>query len=290
LRLNVAGGEPVGSAPDDVTRNREGGDSMAQVPNVADLRKEAKYERRVVIFYDVLGWRAHIQRAGERSEDINLLRRVALKMVRAPQMKRDFDLRVSTFSDNVVLSQRPDPATTPMLLQQLGIWQLGAAISGFLLRGGVTIGDIIHEDEIVFGPGLNRAYHLQDRVAIYPRFVVDTDCLAEYGNLGSLCATENRIHFIDPFRLAFCQHLRSAKYESSEALATAGLPEPRDVFKDISNERILALICHSLEEQIKGPVMDDRAFVKIEWLYDRIGKQIHLGPATALRPKKPRSP
>lgn len=260
---------------------------MTQPPQVADLQKEVKYERRVVIFYDVLGWRAHIQRAGERPADISLLRRVALKMVRAPQMKKDFDLRVSTFSDNVVISQKPNPATTPMLLQQLGIWQLGAAISGFLLRGGVTIGDIVHEDEIVFGPGLNRAYHLQDRCAIYPRFVVDTDCLSEYGNLGSLCQTENRVHFIDPFRLAFCQHLRSAKYESSEALAKAGLPEPQGEYKNVSNETILALVCHSLEEQIKGPMMDDRAFVKVEWLYDRIGKQINLSPAIALRPQKP---
>jgi hypothetical protein len=32
--------------------------------------------------------------------------------------------------------------------------------------------------------------------------------------------------------------------------------------------------------------MDDRAFAKVEWLYDRIGKQIKLGPAKELRAKK----
>jgi hypothetical protein len=113
-----------------------------------------------------------------------------------------------------------------MLLQQLGIWQLGAAINGFLLRGGVTVGDIVHEDEIVFGPGLNRAYHLEDKIALYPRFVVDTNCVKEFGELGSLCKTEHGVCFIDPFRLDFCEYLRGAKYESAEALAKAGLPEP----------------------------------------------------------------
>jgi hypothetical protein len=32
--------------------------------------------------------------------------------------------------------------------------------------------------------------------------------------------------------------------------------------------------------------MDDRAFVKAEWTYDRIGKQIKLGPAKQLRPNR----
>src|SRR5262249_38475042 len=152
--------------------------SMPQAAQVADLQREARYERRVVIFYDVLGWRAHIERAARKREDLNLLRRMALKMVRAPRMKKDLEIKVSTFSDNVVISQKPGPHT-PMLLMQMAIFQLGSAINGFLLRGGVTVGDLIHEDEIVFGPGLNRAYHLESKVANYPRFVLDPECIKE---------------------------------------------------------------------------------------------------------------
>jgi hypothetical protein len=83
--------------------------------------------------------------------------RLILKTARATRVEKGLDLRVSTFSDNVVISQLPG-ANTPQLLMQLAIWQLGAAINGFLMRGGVTIGDLVHEDEAVFGPGLNRAY------------------------------------------------------------------------------------------------------------------------------------
>jgi hypothetical protein len=129
------------------------------------------------------------------------------------------------------------------------------------------------------------AYYLEDKIALYPRFVVDTNCMKEFGEVGSLCKTEHGVCFIDPFRLDFCEHLRGARYESAEALAKAGLPEPQSAYRNLSNETILALICHSLHEQLKTP-MDDRAFAKVEWLYDRIGKQIKLGPAKQLRTKK----
>ena len=36
-------------------------------------------------------------------------------------------------------------------------------------RGGVAIGDIYHDDEAVFGPGLVRAYDIESNVAKFPR-------------------------------------------------------------------------------------------------------------------------
>ena len=253
---------------------------MVQAPQVAHLQRDACYERRVVIFYDVLGWQSHIERAAKTKEDVNLLRRVVLKMVRAPRMRKDLEIRVSTFSDNVVISQKPGP-NTPKLMMQLAIFQLASAVSGFLLRGGITVGDLIHEDEVVFGPGLNRAYYLESKIANFPRFVLDPNCIQELGDLGTLCATEEGVTFINPFKLAFCEYLRGAKYESAEALAKAGMPSPKVAYKDFSNENILELICDSLHEQVKDP-MNDAAFAKVAWLYDRIGKQIGLGSAKNL--------
>jgi hypothetical protein len=141
----------------DMSNLRDARRPSQEVDKVRDLMREVTYERRVVAFYDVLGWRSHIRRAGNKASDVSLLRRLILKTARATRVEKGLDLRVSTFSDNVVISQLPG-ANTPQLLMQLAIWQLGAAINGFLMRGGVTIGDLVHEDEAVFGPGLNRAY------------------------------------------------------------------------------------------------------------------------------------
>ena len=52
---------------------------IEEVDKVADLMRKVTYERRVVAFYDVVGWRSHIKRAAQRTEAISLLRRLILK-------------------------------------------------------------------------------------------------------------------------------------------------------------------------------------------------------------------
>lgn len=44
---------------------------------------------------------------------------------------------------------------------------------GWLVRGGITIGDFYIDDTIVWGPALLRAYELEDKLAIYPRIILD---------------------------------------------------------------------------------------------------------------------
>src|SRR5260370_256389 len=140
-------------------------ESREETDKVADLLREVSYERRVVASSDVLGGRSHIKRAAKKMEDISLLRRLILKTARATRMDKGLDLKVSTFSDNVVISQRPD-ANTPQLLMQMGLWQLGAAINGFLMHGGVTVGDVVHEVEAVFATGIIPACYLESEIAM----------------------------------------------------------------------------------------------------------------------------
>ncbi|MED4728357.1 hypothetical protein P9597_09415 [Aneurinibacillus migulanus] len=45
--------------------------------------------------------------------------------------------------------------------------------SGFLVRGGVTIGDYYFESTKLFGPAVNRAYFLEAKEAKYPRILID---------------------------------------------------------------------------------------------------------------------
>jgi hypothetical protein len=230
------------------------------------------YERRVVAFYDILGWRSHIKRAARKVDEIGVLRRLILKTARAPRLDKGLDLKVSTFSDNVVISQIQG-TNTPQLLMQLATWQLGAAINGFLLRGGVTVGDLLHEDEAVFGPGLNRAYYLESKIATYPRVVLDPLYMDEFGDLGSLCETEHSVCFINPFRMAFCEQLRSATYHTQKELTKGGLPIPRGVYAALSNEQILSQVADSLGAQMKEP-MTWKDFRKVAWVYDRVAKQV----------------
>ena len=86
-------------------------------------------------------------------------------------------INVSTFSDNVVISTPVNQDNIPYFLRAIAIMQLLTASLNFLLRGGITVGDICHDDEVVFGPGLNRAYELESQISVVPRIVVDEEVL-----------------------------------------------------------------------------------------------------------------
>jgi hypothetical protein len=253
----------------------------AQPDLLADFYGNPKYEERVVILYDVLGWRNHIKAAGQDAERVGRLRRLLLRHSRMLSLRRElFQTRVSTFSDNIVITQVPsdkwdDPSEkSALLILQWAFLQIAAAMEGFLLRGGVTIGDIVHDNEVVFGPGLNRAYQLESEVANYPRFIVD-EGISERFNLGSLPVIENGVRFLDPFRVDFCDFMLSQKtgWNAEGALAAGLPPGKREVLSRLNGFVVLKAIVDELKTQIRAPV-DDRIYEKVSWLFDRVAKQL----------------
>ena len=54
----------------------------------------------------------------------------------------------------------------------------------FLLRGGVTIGDLFHQQGIIFGPALVEAVKIEETDAMYPRFICSDKLVAHLDNAG----------------------------------------------------------------------------------------------------------
>lgn len=44
---------------------------------------------------------------------------------------------------------------------------------GILTRGGISKGKTIHANDILYGEGMLKAYHIESKVAVYPRIVLD---------------------------------------------------------------------------------------------------------------------
>lgn len=92
----------------------------------------------------------------------------------------------ATFSDHIVASYRinwqDDDRLNAIIVeiylkvaQDLVISTARRALdTGMLVRGGVTIGRLYHSGGVVFGEALVDAYHLESRVAIYPRIAVSS--------------------------------------------------------------------------------------------------------------------
>jgi hypothetical protein len=117
---------------------------------------------------------------------------------------------------------------------------------------------------------------------MYPRIVLDPLCMEEFGDLGSLCTTEDSVCFLNPFGLAFCEHLRGATYSTPEKLKQAGLPQPQGVYAQLSNELVLSQVADSLRKQMKEP-MTWKDFNKVTWLYDKVAKQVDWPLSNTIR-------
>jgi hypothetical protein len=256
-----------------------------------DFVRNPTYERRAVAFYDVLGWRSHITRAATDEVKIGELRRLILRASRMLGVQHERiskDIRYSTFSDNVVMSITPEERRIVHLLGTLACFQIGCAAAGFLVRGGITIGDLIHDSESVFGPGLNRAYELESAIAVFPRIVVDESILAALGHVPFFVVRDDELSFLDPFTHQFNQFLSSIDVEQPpEFWSLAGLPDRSEVsLKYVRSTTVLQHILDLMKPTMRGP-LGDREWKKMAWLYDRIATQLgvpHSGSYPRVRP------
>lgn len=66
------------------------------------------------------------------------------------------------------------------LLLDLVHVQLELASCDVLLRGGITIGDLYHDGNIVYGPAMNEAYLLESQKAVYPRVIADVHIINDF--------------------------------------------------------------------------------------------------------------
>lgn len=96
---------------------------------------------------------------------------------------KSFEIKI--FSDNVVIAQKIDE--TVLGDQIIGIinivWslQFWALVQfGLFLRGGITIGELFINKDIVWGTGLIEAYKMENGLAIFPRVLVSQMVFEKY--------------------------------------------------------------------------------------------------------------
>lgn len=243
-----------------------------------DFIRDPSFERRVVAFYDILGWRSHIARAGTDPRKIGELRRMILRFGRMLSVQRDYtapNVRFSTFSDNVVISQPVERGSIVQLLGTLGCFALSCLSAGFLVRGGITVGDIYHDEHFVFGPALNRAYELESAIASVPRIILDPNQLAEFDPLLPFITAEDGIHFIDPYTRPFISHIGQQDIPKPEEFwKILGIPMPPMLsLRGVSPDVVLTMLLENLKPSVCGPLAE-KEWQKVAWLYDRIAAQL----------------
>lgn len=168
------------------------------------------YEKRCIAFVDILGFGALVEESSQREEIQKSIHdalmtlhpqkvthqaysRLCIEMChseeelkRAAEESESYNkiiltahpVLVTFFSDSIVISSASeDPAASALVIDlvvrlAIRLWQ----DHGLLIRGGVTVGNLCHiVDGPLFGPAMNRAYHLESKEAKNPRILVDKE-------------------------------------------------------------------------------------------------------------------
>lgn len=157
------------------------------------------YEQRLVLYADILGWRAATE-SGDVEALLSVLQALHLPAAahseahRADLRKREaggelrvnpmfLEVQFAVFSDNFVFSL---PASFgARILTAAAPLVLGLLHRGFLVRGGIALGDLHHRDNVIFGPALNEAVQIEQREAVYPRILVSDAAVEHLGAIPS---------------------------------------------------------------------------------------------------------
>ena len=155
-----------------------------------------KYEKRVVAFIDILGFKSLLDETTSSSgeDDEQKIDNVisAYKAIKdiweidstISGLKNSTSKKVSIFSDSIVVSfKAEEPSEVFSTLLDLKHLIMRLIYRKILCRGAVSIGKFIHTDDYLFGPALVEAYTLESKAAMYPRIILDRDIIeAGYKN------------------------------------------------------------------------------------------------------------
>lgn len=257
-------------------------------------KKELKYERRLIAFIDILGFKDIVKQSETDTSKIELIYSVLeylkdwektekwdLKFVEIEESAQykgvnNFDLRgktnTTTFSDSIVVSVKVDDNVNEMASTLIvNLAYIGTVLleKGILFRGGLTIGNIIHVDNgTVFGQGLIDAFMLETRSAKYPRIVLSDKLLNELNYPIETKRNSYPYHqYLDRYDdgcVGFHQLIYYQVIESWTEMTPELLTE--------SLSKVRKVIINGLDSSFEKP----EVFEKFKWLKEQYNKLIIL--------------
>lgn len=148
------------------------------------MKEKNSYERRIVCFIDILGFSGKIKETTKNSSEGNANLENICKAIK---FINDFSgilhnkikingIQSTQFSDSIVISfpwkeKENTIIAAFMLIKYMQVYLIKEF--NVLLRGGIVIGDVIHNTQMIVGPAMIDAYQLESKCAFSPRIVID---------------------------------------------------------------------------------------------------------------------
>lgn len=234
-----------------------------------------EYEDRIVAFIDILGFKnlinGTIDIKGHCIEkNIDLIFDTLLDIrdfldIDQPEKYPEESTQITQFSDSIVISFRVNEKggvyQTLNILQMLIIKLIFRQI---IIRGGIAFGPLIHNEKTVFGPGLNTAYEMESKAALFPRVILDKSILA----IGKKNHSSHHLpkHELDGLKGIVTKDTDNMYYIDYFEKAFGNLNEPEDIPDYIDNIRETILpYAHTTKPDLK---------VKYGWMINKFNIMI----------------
>lgn len=165
------------------------------------------YQKRVCCFIDILGFKNHINETVDSADHFNIEKinsiKSVLSLLKELNNETNFSKskQVTFFSDSIVISFRiDDDSEFPLILNELMLSNIELINKGYLIRGGIATGFLVHDHNFIFGPAMLKAYDLESNKAIFPRIIIDKNDLQQHSSLSelsSILSDDKDFYYID---------------------------------------------------------------------------------------------
>ncbi len=145
------------------------------------------YGNRFVAFIDILGFKSIVENTENDTSEyiriknvLNYIAGVRTDNYQGPLAKYGILKEISVFSDSIVISYSQDISIGGSLfhiLLDLIFLCLDLLNANIFVRGAVTHGKMYHDEKVCFGPAMIDAYQKEEKIAVYPRIIIDAKAI-----------------------------------------------------------------------------------------------------------------
>lgn len=208
------------------------------------------YQEKYVAFIDMLGFSALVQKS---AADVGRLEEIAEAIDRLKNTaccNPATGLLFTYFSDCIVISSSRTPAGLNDILNCIKIVAENLLVVDMFIRGGLAVGSIHHDSQMMFGPAMLVAYHMESEEVGNPMVLVTEDVRsdAHAAGLEHLLTWDDE----DPGRHYVHYLISYSQYD----------PTPRPGVLILDSQA--ALVRHFIAKRLQGPPGSVRE--KAEWM------------------------
>ena len=243
---------------------------MAVSPELPPL---PKYSDRIITFIDLLGFSRDVQMLEKRP---GLLRSIDSVLNAITNCKLDldrhrengtlhFDARLTQISDSVIASYQIENGAFGGAMSHAAFLGNICVRRGYLPRGVITIGKLVHDGDRLYGGGLVDAYNRERNSIVEPRIAIDARVLeqfrAEFAQVGQADRADS---FIRNRGSGEFVHILGPDWPFAKKMAAEGDDGVPEMFDELRN--MLPLRYKNAE--------NDQQHQKIKWMADYVNDTI----------------